>query len=142
MNDALLSSKSQDWATPPDFFAALHARFAFTLDAAASAENAKCTHYFTPEQDGLSQNWGGQRVWCNPPYGREIGKWVRKGYEEAQKPGTLVVMLLPSRTDTAWYHDYCTRGVIRHLRGRLKFGDGSCPAPFPSMLVLFGFYDL
>lgn len=77
-------------------------------------------------------------MFCNPPYGRDVGAWVRKGYEEAQKPGTKVVMLLPARTDTAWFHDYCAKGKIEFLRGRLKFGDGKGTAPFPSMIVIFG----
>lgn len=77
-------------------------------------------------------------MWCNPPYGREIGAWVRKGYEEAKNPGTVVVMLLPARTDTAWFHDYCKRGDVVFLRGRLKFGGSKNSAPFPSMIVKFG----
>ena len=89
-------------------------------------------------EDGLSQNWGGYSVFCNPPYGREISKWVKKGFEEAQKPGTKVVMLLPARTDTKWFHDYCVKGKIEFLKGRLKFGNAGNPAPFPSMIVIFG----
>ena len=80
---------------------------------------------------------GGQTVWLNPPYGRGIGKWVQKAYEEAQKPGTVVVCLLPARTDTAWFHDYCRKGKITFIRGRLKFGGSKNSAPFPSMVVEF-----
>ena len=80
---------------------------------------------------------GGCRVWLNPPYGRTIGAWIRKAYEEAQKPDTIVVMLLPARTDTAWFHDYCVKGEVEFLRGRLKFGGSKNSAPFPSMIVVF-----
>lgn len=80
---------------------------------------------------------GGYSVWLNPPYGREIGKWVQKAWEESQKPDTVVVMLLPARTDTAWFHDYCKLGEITFVRGRLKFGGSTNSAPFPSMVVVF-----
>lgn len=81
---------------------------------------------------------GGCRVWCNPPYGRQIGKWVQKAYEESRKPGTLVAMLLPARTDTAWFHDYAMKGKVQFLRGRLRFGGAENYAPFPSIIVIFG----
>lgn len=81
---------------------------------------------------------GGHRVFCNPPYGREVGKWVEKGYNESQKPNTIVVMLLPARTDTKWFHDYCVKGGIEFIKGRLKFGGSKNSAPFPSMIVIFG----
>lgn len=88
MNKALLSSKKMDWRTPADFFRELDLEFHFVLDAAASPENAKCSRYFTPEEDGLSQNWNvGGAVFCNPPYGREIGKWVQKAYSEHVRGG-------------------------------------------------------
>lgn len=133
---ALFSSASDNWATPPALFAELHERYGFTLDVCASAENAKCSRYFDVATDGLSQNWAGERCWMNPPYGRVIGKWVKKAYEESLR-GALVMCLLPSRTDTAWWHDYCMRGEVIFLRGRLKFGDAKTGAPFPSALVLF-----
>lgn len=135
MNKALLSSKTGEWSTPQDFFDRLDWKYHFTLDAAATAENAKCARFFTAEDDGLTKNWGGQIVFCNPPYGREIGRWVRKGYEESR--AAVVVMLLPARTDTRWFHDYCVKGKITFLRGRLKFGGAKDAAPFPSMLVEF-----
>lgn len=132
-------AKTEVWETPADLFAELDEEYGFTLDPCALPENAKCEKYFTPEDDGLSKNWGGQRVFCNPPYGRGIERWVRKAWEETRQPGTLVVMLLPARTDTAWFHDYCLRdGDVRFLRGRLKFGGARHNAPFPSMLVVFG----
>ena len=103
MNDALLSSKNMCWCTPPDFFAELDREFHFELDPASTDKSAKCAKHFTPDDDGLKQDWGGYCVFCNPPYGRAIADWVRKGYEESRKPGTTVVMLIPSRTDTAYF---------------------------------------
>ena len=133
----MFSSAKDDWETPQDLFDKWNAMFAFNLDAASSDANAKCKRHFTVADDGLSQDWGGCRVWLNPPYGRQIGKWVQKAYEEAQKPNTCVVCLLPARTDTAWFHDYCVKGDITFLRGRLKFGGCHNAAPFPSMIVVF-----
>ncbi len=121
----------------------LDLEFHFVLDAAASPENAKCSRYFTPEEDGLSQNWNvGGAVFCNPPYGREIGKWVQKAYFEYVRGGATIVMLIPARTDTSYFHDYIYgKAEIRFLRGRLKFEDenGAAmnPAPFPSMVVIY-----
>jgi phage N-6-adenine-methyltransferase len=109
--------------------------FAFDVDVCALPENAKVGRYFTPQENGLAQEWRGV-CWMNPPYGRGIGAWVRKAYESAQD-GATVVCLLPARTDTAWFHDYCQRGEIRFLRGRLKFGGSKNSAPFPSMVVIF-----
>lgn len=139
INRALFSSENEVWATPQDFYDKLDAEFGFNLDPCALPENAKCTRYFTPEIDGLAQNWGGYNVFCNPPYGRKIGAWVQKCYEESRKPNTLVVLLIPARTDTAYFHDYIYHKAkeIRFVRGRLKFGDAKQSAPFPSMVVIF-----
>lgn len=135
ISQALFSSRRDDWETPQDFFRALDAEFHFTLDAAASAENAKCARYYTPQDDGLSKNWGGC-CWCNPPYGRDVGRWVRKGLESAES-GATVVMLLPARTDTRWFHEWIYgRAEVRFVRGRLHFSGGDS-APFPSMVVIF-----
>lgn len=134
----MMSSASSIWETPQEFFDKLNEKFNFTLDCCALPENAKCKNYFTPEQDGLKQEWKGS-VWMNPPYGREIGKWVEKAYNEAQK-GNTVVALLPARTDTRWFHDwiYTMNGVeIEFIKGRLKFGGSKNSAPFPSMIVIF-----
>lgn len=138
MNSAVFySSKTDMWATPQDFFDALDAEFHFTLDACAVKENAKCEAYYTPEQDGLDQPWTG-RVWCNPPYGRNVGQWVKKGHDTASGGG-FVVMLLPARTDTRWFHDYIYgKTEVRFIKGRLKFGSCQNAAPFPSMVVIFG----
>jgi site-specific DNA-methyltransferase (adenine-specific) len=138
MNSAVFySSKTDMWATPQDFFDALDAEFHFTLDACAVKENAKCTAYYTPEQNGLDQPWTGQ-VWCNPPYGRNVGQWVKKAHDTASGGG-CVVMLLPARTDTRWFHDYIYgKTEVRFIKGRLKFGGCQNAAPFPSMVVIFG----
>lgn len=133
MNEALFSSATDEWSTPNAFFQALNAEFRFELDVCATAENAKCAKYYTREQDGLAQKWGGV-CWCNPPYGREVGKWVQKAAES----GCTVVMLLPARTDTKWFHEYIYgRAEVRFVRGRLKFGGSKNSAPFPIMVVVF-----
>ena len=142
MNAALLSSKKMDYCTPQRFLDALNQEFHFALDAAATAKSAKCQNFFTPETDGLKQSWSlGGAVFCNPPYGRETGKWVRKAYEESQH-GTTVVLLIPARTDTIYFHDYIYgKAEIRFIRGRLHFtdedGNEYDPAPFPSMVVIY-----
>ena len=136
----MLTSNSCEWETPQDLFDRLNRIFHFTLDVAANDENHKCEKYFTKEQDGLTQNWGGYSVWCNPPYGREIGKWVKKAAETVLDNNTVVVMLIPSRTDTKWFHDYILnnpRATVRFIKGRLCFSGSSVSAPFPSMIVVF-----
>lgn len=131
--DVMFSSKTDLWATPQDLFDKYDAIYHFETDVCALPKNAKCKRFFTPEMDGLKQEWTGV-CWCNPPYGRQIGKWV----EKACKSFATVVMLLPARTDTKWFHDYCLPyGKIEFLRGRLKFGGCDNSAPFPSMIVIF-----
>lgn len=129
------SSKTDEWSTPQDFFDRLNEEFGFELDVCATPENAKCPRYFTKSENGLLQKWEGI-CWMNPPYGREIRQWVKKAYESALG-GATVVCLLPARTDTSWWHDYCMKGEIRFIRGRLKFGDARENAPFPSAVVIF-----
>lgn len=144
MNKALLSSQKTDYCTPQGFFDRLNEEFHFALDAAATEKNAKCPAYYAPEADGLKRPWGvvGEgAVFCNPPYGRDIGKWVRKAYEEAQR-GVTIVLLIPARTDTAYFHEYIYgKAEIRFVRGRLHFTDDDGksypPAPFPSMVVIY-----
>lgn len=132
----MFSSKDLTWETPQDFFNRLDQEFGFTLDVCATAETAKCDKYFSPETDGLKQDWTGV-CWMNPPYGREIGKWVQKAFEESRK-GALVVCLIPARTDTSYWHEYCLKAAeIRFVRGRLKFGASKNSAPFPSAIVIF-----
>lgn len=135
---ACLSSKTDNWATPQDFFDNLNEEFHFTLDPCANEENHKCDLFFTKEQDGLTKDWGEHVVFCNPPYGKEIANWVRYSYEQSQKPNTTVVMLIPARTDTRYFHDYIYgKAEIRFIKGRLKFGDATTAAPFPSMVVIY-----
>lgn len=131
--EVLFSSKTDQWETPQDFFDALNEEFHFETDTCATAENAKCKRYFTPEMDGLKQEWTGV-CWCNPPYGRKIGQWVKKASESR----ATVVMLIPARTDTAWFHDYIYgKAEIRFVRGRLRFGGSKINAPFPSVVAVF-----
>lgn len=132
-----------NWCTPQDFFNKLNEEFNFVLDAAAAPKTAKCGLYYTPETDGLSQSWDcGGAVFCNPPYGREIGKWVQKAYKEAAR-GNPIVLLIPARTDTDYFHDYIYgKAEIRFVKGRLRFIDengkpSKDAAPFPSMLVIY-----
>jgi phage N-6-adenine-methyltransferase len=136
ITSGMMSSNTDKWETPQDFFNQLDAIFHFELDVCALPENAKCKQFFTPDQDGLSQEWKGV-CWMNPPYGREIGKWMKKAYETGVRGGGTVVCLVPARTDTAWWHDYAMKGFIWFIRGRLKFGGSKNSAPFPSALVVF-----
>lgn len=134
--EVMFSSKTDMWETPQDFFDKLNEEFHFTVDVCAIPKNAKCEKFFTPEMNGLKQEWTGI-CWCNPPYGREIGKWVEKAYI-ASTWGATVVMLLPARTDTKWFHEYIyNKAEIRFIKGRLKFGNSKTAAPFPSMVVIF-----
>ena len=136
INKGMMSSNTDEWATPKLFFEELNKEFNFTLDPCATKENHKCNNYYTKEENGLAKSWGGQIVYVNPPYGRQIGKWVEKAYNENKK-GVTIVLLLPARTDTQWFHSYIyKKHEIRFLKGRLKFNDGKQPAPFPSMLVI------
>lgn len=128
------SSATDLHATPQDFFDKLNAEFNFTLDVCANAENAKCAKFYTKEIDGLSQYWEGV-IFMNPPYGREISKWMKKA-DEAAMYGATVVCLVPARTDTRWWHEYAIQHEIRFIRGRLKFGDAKNSAPFPSAVVV------
>ena len=130
------SSEKMDWGTPRDLFEELHGEFRFSIDVCAHERNAKLPRYWSPDNDGLAKDWSGEVCWMNPPYGREISSWMRKAYEESQR-GATVVCLVPSRTDTAWWHDYAMKGDIRFLRGRLKFEGAKHSAPFPSAVVVF-----
>lgn len=140
INQGLFTSKTEMWETPQKLFDQLNDIHHFDCDVCAIAENAKCEKYYTPEINGLVQDWSDNSVcWMNPPYGTEISKWVEKAYNEAQK-GIKVVALLPARTDTRWFHDWIYRmyGVdVEFIKGRLKFGNAENSAPFPSMIVTF-----
>lgn len=138
---ALFSSVTDEWPTPQAFFDRLNRRYEFTLDPCATAENAKCALFYTREDDGLAQDWGTHRVFCNPPYGREIGRWVRKCYEAAQD-GAFVVLFVPARTDTRWFHQWVERKAqVRFLKGRLRFGDAEHSAPFPSLIAVYSPFE-
>lgn len=129
----LMTSKTDLWETPKELFERLDIEFNFTLDVCATNENAKCEKFFSKETNGLKQVWFGQ-CWMNPPYGREIGTWVKKAYES----NCLVVGLLPARTDTKWFHEYIQgKAEIRFIKGRLKFSNHANSAPFPSMIVVW-----
>ena len=136
-------SEKMDWETPQDFFDEMNAEFNFDLDVCATDDNAKCDYWLTEREDGLKEKWHEYLrppviCWMNPPYAREIGKWMKKAYEESQR-GCTVVCLVPSRTDTAWWHDYAMKAdEIRYIRGRLKFKGAKHSAPFPSAVVIFG----
>ena len=149
INPGLYSSASGEWETPQEFFDKLDEEFGFTLDPCATPENKKCINFFSKFEDGLASRWcmmsgeliGGGAIFVNPPYGREIGKWIAKSYNESRYEGSVIVMLIPARTDTAWWHNYVMKACeVRLIRGRLKFTrpDGhQASAPFPSAVVVF-----
>lgn len=136
---AALTSNKDDWETPQALFEKLNKKYNFTLDPCANDLNHKCDKYYTVKEDGLKQDWTGETVFCNPPYGRNINAWVKKCAEESKH--ATVVMLIPARTDTSYFHDYIyNKAEIEFIRGRLKFEVGGVPgnsAPFPSMIVRF-----
>ena len=136
--DVMFSSKTDEWATPQDLFNYLNSIYHFTLDVCADETNHKCNKYFTKADDGLKQSWDGV-FWMNPPYGKVIYNWVKKAFEEAFKPNknNIGVLLLPARTDTRWFHEFCVKGTIIFVKGRLKFNGDKNSAPFPSMIVVF-----
>jgi phage N-6-adenine-methyltransferase len=133
--DVHFSSKTDLWSTPQDFFDKYNKIYNFTLDVCATKDNAKCNNYFTKEENGLEQKWSGN-CWMNPPYGKEISLWMKKAYESSLQ-GATVVCLVPSRTDTKWWHNYAIKGKIEFIKGRLKFGNSKNSAPFPSAVIIF-----
>lgn len=138
INSGMMTSLSDNWETPPEVFEPLNKEFNFTLDVCASKNNAKCESYYDIDDDGLRCLWQGT-CWMNPPYGRQITKWVKKAYESSLH-GATVVCLIPARTDTSWWHDYCMKGEVRFIRGRIYFlkdGKKTTAAPFPSAIVIF-----
>lgn len=137
LNNSLYSSDKMDWGTPQKLFNKLNLYFNFTLDPCCSEVNKKCDKYFTIEDNGLIQDWSKDVVWMNPPYGREMKDWIKKAYDESLK-GATVVCLVPSRTDTRWFHDYVyEKSDIVFLNKRLDFAGSTNKAPFPSMLVIY-----
>ena len=144
MTSGLYSSDEQEWATPQWLFDEVDAVFHFTLDVSANIHNHKCDKWYDLNENGLAQDWSNDVCWMNPPYGREIGKWVEKARTESLRDA-VVVCLLPARTDTKWAHDYILgkASYIGFIKGRVSFGsyDGDgykeSPAPFPSMLAIY-----
>lgn len=137
INKALCMSNSDEWATPQDLFDRLNDEFHFTVDVCATSENAKVSRFFTKDQDGLKQDWTGETVWCNPPYGRTVKAWIHKCFQHSVGGGTAV-LLIPARTDTKWFHDYVYgKAEIRFIKGRLHFNGSKWNAPFPSMIVIY-----
>ncbi len=143
----MFSSNRQDWATPKEIFKQLDKEFHFTLDPCCTEKTAKCKKFFTPKEDGLKQSWEGERCFVNPPFGREQAAWIKKGYKESRKPNTLVVFLIPARTDTRHFHQYLYgKAELRFIKGRIKFinPESKTPkekwtaAPFPSMVAILG----
>lgn len=138
VRNVMFSSEKECWATPMELFEELDREFQFTLDPCAIEENAKCSKYYTPDIDGLKQSWEGETVFCNPPYGKSLYNWVRKCAIEGSRDNTIVVLLVPARTDTKWFHEYVwKKAEIRFIKGRLKFGGSLNSAPFPSMICIF-----
>lgn len=138
-NKVLFSSKKDDWETPQDFYDILNKEFNFTLDPCSNDSNYKCTNHYTIKENGLKQDWSNNIVFCNPPYGRKIYNWVKKAYEESKKENTIVVLLIPSRTDTKYFHEFLYKKdnvELRFIKGRLKFGNSNCGAPFPSLVAI------
>ena len=135
----MFSSKTGEWATPQEFFDKLSWRFGpFDLDPCADPTNTKCANFFTEAENGLAKSWVGFTSFVNPPYGRGIDQWIEKAYNESRNEDTKVVMLIPARTDTKYWHKYVMKAdEVYFVKGRLKFGDSENSAPFPSAVVVF-----
>jgi phage N-6-adenine-methyltransferase len=138
LQKAMVSSKSNEWETPQALFNELDSEFHFTLDPCATPENAKCVKFHTAKENGLKQDWGGEVVFMNPPYGGHTGQWLRKAWHESQR-GVITVCLIVSSTDRSYWHDYIFPYAteIRWLRGRIRFGEAESTAPFASAIVIF-----
>jgi phage N-6-adenine-methyltransferase len=131
------SSCDMTWATPHQWFEYLDLEFGFTLDPCCTHETAKCAKHYTPSENGLVQSWQDERVFMNPPYGKELGRWIKKAYVEARDNGALVVCFVPARVDTNWWHNYASKGEVRFPKGRVKFAGAKASAPFPVAVVIF-----
>ena len=140
-----LTSLDDTWTTPKKFYEKLNEEFNFKLDAAALKSSALCKKWYGPDhpevnrRDAFLHNWTEEAenssIWLNPPYGRTIKEWFKKANLESRRGG-VVVCLVPARTDTAWWWDYCIEHEIRFIRGRLKFGNQPNSAPFPSAVII------
>ena len=148
INQGLFTSNDDTWTTPKKFFQEYNAIYNFGLDAAALKTSTLCATYFGPDhenpeyRDALTADWAeaseGLPVWLNPPYGRSIKSFVTKADLESKRGGVTVVCLVPARTDTAWFQDYCLPHDVTFIRGRLKFGNAKNSAPFPSAVIVMG----
>ena len=137
-NGSLVSSNTNEWGTPQKLFDILNDEFHFTLDPCSTDKNHKADKYYTLCEDGLNQDWSGERVFMNPPYGRQTSKWIEKAFQESQK-GAVVVCLIVARTDTSYWHDIIFKyaAQIRFIRGKIKFDGAAWNAPFASAVVVF-----
>jgi phage N-6-adenine-methyltransferase len=134
----MTASENMKWATPQAWFDYLDLEFDFTLDPCCEHETAKCKRHFTPAEDGLAHEWTDERVYMNPPYGRELGVWMAKAYRECRDNGALVVAFVPARVDTEWWHQYAAKATeVRFPKGRVKFAGADNSAPFPVAVVVF-----
>ena len=134
--DTRFKSNTVEWATPADVFDPLNREFGFTMDVAATDENAKCPRYYTREDDGLAQPWDGV-CWMNPPYGEDVPKWLARALDESKR-GVTTVCLIPARTNTKWFHDLCLSvAEVRFVKGRPKFGDADHGLPLPLAVVVY-----
>ena len=137
-------SKKQQWTTPEKLWRPLNDEFHFITDLAADKDNSKCPSFFDAETDGLRQEWKGV-CWLNPPYGDQKSKlshWIKKAYLSAAVGGATVVMLIPARTNTKWWRDFCMKAAeVRFICGRPKFGDADHGLPLPLAVVVFRKFD-
>jgi phage N-6-adenine-methyltransferase len=134
----IMSSNKMDWETPQPLFDGMDKIFHFTLDPAASHENAKCQKYYTKDDDGLQKSWQHETIFLNPPYGRDAPLWIEKAYSESLKDSCDKVVLIAARTDTRVWANYCSKAAeIYFIKGRLRFSGSKDAAPFPSAIVVF-----
>lgn len=138
LNKSLVSSNTNEWGTPQKLFDILNDEFHFTLDPCCTDKNHKTDKYYTLREDGLNQDWSGECVFMNPPYGYQTSRWIEKAYEESQK-GAVVICLITARTDTSYWHDIIFKyaAQIRFIRGKIKFDGAKWNAPFASAIVIF-----
>lgn len=143
--ETMFSSKNDEWSTPQELYDILDSIFQFTLDPCSTNTNKKCKKWYTKEDDGLSKNWSDETVFCNPPYSRKTKSnpgqqaWIEKCHEEYVLHNTTSVLLIPARTDTEAMHEhiFADAKYLCFVKGRIKFGDNTSPAPFPSMIAVF-----
>jgi len=138
ISTTLYSSKQNTWETPQNLFDKLNDEFNFTLDVCAEKETAKCENYYTKEDNSLTKDWDQNICWANIPYGRGMYTWIEKIYKQNKIKNTVIVLLIPARTDTKYWHDFVMKASeIRFIKGRLKFGGATNSAPFPSAIIVF-----